>query len=162
MGLKIFISLLITIVIGFNFYTSYALAIDPLMSSIEISAAALKAQSERLKVIAQNIANEDSTGNLPGAKPYQRKTIIFKNKKDYKSGTSKIKATKYGADKSAFKKKYDPSHPAADMEGYVLYPNVDKTLENMDAKEAQRSYEANLSSIEISKSMISKTLDILK
>jgi flagellar basal-body rod protein FlgC len=161
-GAKLFLVLLIFIVVVFNLYCSYALATDPLMSAIDVSASALRAQSERLKIISQNIANEDSTGNGPGSTPYQRKTITFKRKLDRKTGSEIIKVDKYGTDPKEFKKKYDPSHPAADKDGYVLYPNVDKSIEFIDAKEAQRSFDANLNVIDISKSMMSKTLEILR
>lgn len=137
-------------------------AADPLLTSIQVSASALKAQSSRLKVIAQNIANEESTSITPGKNPYRRKTIEFQSKFDKKLGASKVVVSKYGQDYSDFKKVFNPAHPAADADGYVLYPNVSKIIENADAKEAQRTYEANLGTIEISKSMVDKTLDILR
>ncbi|AIL64903.1 Flagellar basal-body rod protein FlgC [Rickettsiales bacterium Ac37b] len=137
-------------------------AADPLLTSIQVSASALKAQSARLKVIAQNIANEESTSTTQGKNPYRRKTIEFKSKFDRQLNASKVVVSKYGHDYSDFKKIFNPSHPAADRDGYVLYPNVSKIIENADAKEAQRSYEANLGTIEISKSMVDKTLDILR
>jgi flagellar basal-body rod protein FlgC len=156
MGLAVLITL-------FNLYCNRSFAMDPLMSSIRTSSSALKAQSMRLKVISQNIANEDSTSNEKGGEPYRRKTITFKSKIDPRTGVEKIDIIKIGVDnKTDFKKKYEPSHPAADDAGYVLYPNVDKSLEFIDAKEAQRSYEANLNSISISNSMMSKTLEILR
>jgi flagellar basal-body rod protein FlgC len=161
-GSKLIIIFLITTVAAFNLYCSITLASDPLMSAVKVSAAALRAHSERLKIISQNIANEESTGSKPGEKPYQRKIITFKRKKQPGTGIEYITKTKVSEDKSDFKKKYDPSHPASDKEGYVLYPNVDKTIEFIDAKEAQRSYDANLSAIDISKSMMNKTLEILK
>jgi flagellar basal-body rod protein FlgC len=138
-----------------------AIALDPLVSSIETAASALKAQSERLKIIAQNIANEDSTGLTAGAAPYRRKLVLFKRKKGLDK-VERIVTLKPVPDKKDFKKRYDPTHPASDQAGYVLYPNVDKTIEFVDAKEAQRSYEANLNTIEISKSMMARTMEILK
>ncbi|MFV9875757.1 MAG: flagellar basal body rod protein FlgC [Rickettsiales endosymbiont of Dermacentor nuttalli] len=138
------------------------IAADPLLTSIQVSTSALKAQSARLKVIAQNIANEDSTSTTKGRNPYRRKTIEFQSKFDRHLGASTVVVSKYGYDYSDFKKVFSPQHPAADQDGYVLYPNVSKIIENADAKEAQRSYEANLGIIEISKSMVDKTLDILR
>lgn len=160
---KISLMILIIITVIFNLHSSIAIALDPLMSAVKASSSALKAQSERLKIISQNIANEDSTGIAPGEKPYQRKTITFKNKKDPKTGEEKIDITNIGVDnKTDFRKKYDPSHPAADHNGYVLYPNVNKQMEFIDAKEAQRSFDANLNAIDISNSMMSRTLEILR
>ncbi|MBN8827807.1 MAG: flagellar basal body rod protein FlgC [Sphingobacteriia bacterium] len=129
---------------------------------MEMSASGMKAQTKRMQVISQNIANSESTGLYPDQLPYRRKTIIFGLTKDKKKGMNLVKVRKIDVDKSNYKIRFDPDHPAANAQGYVLYPNVDKTVENMDAKEAQRSYEANLTSFEISKNMELKTLDILR
>jgi len=127
-----------------------------------IAGSGMHAQGDRLRVIAENIANVDSTGQSPGAKPYQRKTITFKNVLDQEMGVEKVVVTGYGVDKSDFKKKYEPGHPAADAQGYVLYPNVSSVVELVDMHEAQRAYEANLNVIDVSRSMISQTLGLLK
>ncbi len=133
-----------------------------IVDSVSIAGAGMKAQSDRLRVVAENIANVDSTGTSPGAAPYQRKTITFKNVLDHELGVNKVIVSSYGVDKSAFKKKFEPNHPAADASGYVLYPNVDSVVELTDMHEAQRSYEANLNVIDVSKSMISQALGLLK
>jgi flagellar basal-body rod protein FlgC len=160
---KLIITSLAIVITLFNLYCTRAFAMDPLMSSIKTSSSALRAQSMRLKIISQNIANEDSTSNEKGGDPYRRKTITFKSKIDPRTGVEKIDISKIGVDnKTQFQKRYEPSHPASDDAGFVLYPNVDKSLEFIDAKEAQRSYEANLNSISISNSMMSKTLEILR
>jgi flagellar basal-body rod protein FlgC len=127
-----------------------------------ISGAGVRAQGDRLRVVAENIANADSTGQTPGAAPYRRKTITFKNVLDHQMNIEKVVVSGYGVDKSDFKKKYDPSHPAADAAGYVLYPNVNPIIEMVDMHEAQRAYEANLNAIDVSKSEIAKTLALLK
>lgn len=138
-------------------------ALDDLMKSVHISASGMRVQGERLRIISQNIANSDSTGVTPGAEPYRRKVIYFTNRHDRTLGAEKVVVRNYGVDtKKEFIKKYQPSHIAADAQGYVLYPNVDRIIESVDAKEAQRTYEANLNSLEISKGMVAKTMDILK
>lgn len=133
-----------------------------LSDSITTSAAGMHAQSARLRVISQNIANADSTSTIPGGNPYRRKTIYFKNKRDPKTGVESVAIKKYSEDKSPFELRYEPSHPAANAEGYVKYPNVDNIIESQDAREAQRSYEANLNMVDMSRSMMTRTLDILR
>ena len=133
-----------------------------ILNSIDIASSGMYVQSERLKVISQNIANADSTATTPGGKPYQRKTISFQNVLDRQIGLDKVEVAKIGTDKADFEKKYEPSHPAADENGYVMYPNVNSLIEMTDMKEAKNAYEANLSVIEIAKSMIQRTLDLLR
>jgi len=127
-----------------------------------IAGSGMRVQGDRLRVVAENIANVDSTGQTPGALPYQRKTITFKNVLDRELGIEKVTVSGYGVDKSPFKKKLEPGHPAADAQGYVLYPNVDSVIELVDMHEAQRAYEANVNVIDVSRSMIAQTLDLLK
>jgi len=133
-----------------------------IIDSFFIAGAGMKAQGDRLRVVAENIANVDSTGDTPGADPYRRKTITFKNVLDEQLGVNKITVANYGTDQTQFKKKYEPGHPAADAQGYVLYPNVTSVIELVDMRESQRNYEANLNVIDVSKSMISQTLGLLK
>jgi flagellar basal-body rod protein FlgC len=133
-----------------------------LMKSMYIAAHGMKAQSERLKVVSQNIANADSVGTRPGEAPYRRKVLSFKNVMDRKMETEFVEVNKRGYDQSDFKLKYDPSHPAADDKGYVAYPNVNSLIEAMDMREARRGYEANLNVIEVSKGMISQTINMLR
>jgi flagellar basal-body rod protein FlgC len=133
-----------------------------LQKAMNVSAAGMAAQSTRMRVIGENIANADSLGETPGAEPYRRKTISFRNILDRQLGTQTVRASKIGTDKSSFTRRYEPAHPAADAEGYVLAPNVNNLIEVMDMRQAQRSYEANISVIETSKSMITRTIDILR
>lgn len=133
-----------------------------LLNSLDVAGSGLTAQSERLKVIAQNIANADSVSTIPGGDPYQRKTISFKSVLDRKLGVEKVGVDKLGTDKSEFGRKYDPSNAVADADGYIKTPNVNTMIEMADMREARNSYQANLSVIEMTKSMISRTLDLLR
>lgn len=133
-----------------------------IVDSFFIASAGMKVQGDRLRIVSQNIANADSVATTPGGLPYRRKTVTFKNALDRELGIDTVKIDKYGYDRSEFPKKYEPGHPAADAEGYVLRPNVNTILEMVDMKEAQRGYEANLNVIETSKAMIQQTLNILR
>lgn len=130
--------------------------------SLFIAAAGMKAQSDRLRVVAENIANQDSTAQTPGGTPYRRKLVVFQNVLDKETGVQSVKIGKRTYDMSAFEKKFEPNHPAADEQGYVLYPNVNSIVEMMDMREARRAYEANIGVVEVSKSMLSRTLDLLR
>jgi flagellar basal-body rod protein FlgC len=129
---------------------------------MQISSAGMSAQTMRLRTIAENLANADSLGESPGAMPYARKLVSFKNTLNRALGANIVKVDKISKDQTEFQKRFDPQHPAADKDGYVLTPNVNSLIELMDMRQAQRSYEANLSVIEVSKSMIARTLDILR
>ncbi len=127
-----------------------------------ISGSALKAQNQRMKIIAENVANANTTANAPGMKPYQRQVITFKKEFDKALGAYKVKVAGVRPDTSEFTKKYDPAHPAADTQGYVLQPNVNPLIETMDMSEAGHSYQANLDVIAASRTMILKTLSLLQ
>ena len=103
-----------------------------LIDTIHISSSGMKVQQDRLKVVSQNIANAESVGTREGQAPYRRKTISFKNALDKETGTQMVKTNKVSTDKSDFVKKYEPAHPQADAQGYVLYPNVNSISEMMD------------------------------
>ena len=130
-------------------------------SAIAIAGSGMKAQAPRLRVISENLANADSLPTKKGAEPYRRKTITFKNALDRELGADKVKVDKIAEDTSEFLKKLDPGHPAADEDGYVLTPNVNPIIEMMDMREAQRSYEANLSTLNTTKTMMRQTLSII-
>ena len=130
--------------------------------AIAISASGMDAQTARLRVIAENLANQDSTGSTPGAEPYRRKTITFEDKLDKELGVDTVKVRNVGVDKSDLPKRYDPSHPAADAEGYVRTPNVNSFVEIMDMREAQRGYSANLNVMEVTRTMLTRTIELLK
>ncbi len=132
-----------------------------IMDALQISSAGMKVQGDRLRVISQNIANADTAANTPNSTPYQRKTVIFKNELDRATGVEKVQVDRIVEDQGEFKLKYQPSHPGADENGYIRVPNINTLIESMDMREAQRSYEANLGMIQISKGMLGKTIDLL-
>lgn len=134
-----------------------------ILDAMKISAQGMRAQGTRIRVISENVANADTTGETPGADPYRRQTVSFKNELDRELGIRKVKVDEIGEDyESPFPMKFMPDHPAADADGYVKMPNVNSFLEIMDVREAQRSYEANLGLIEQSKSMAQRTIDLLR
>ena len=133
-----------------------------LSKALAISARGMDAQTTRLRVIAENLANQDTTGDTPGADPYRRKTVTFDQKMDATLGAETIRVKQIGTDKTAFPKRYDPSHPAADGQGYVYTPNVNSFVEVMDMREAQRSFSANLNVMQVTRSMLSRAIELLK
>ena len=135
---------------------------DDLLKTFKISSAGLKAQGTRLRVVAENLANANSLPRAPGDQPYRRKIVTFRNELDRDLGLATVRVDRIREDQSNFKKRFDPTHPAADDDGYVLMPNVSSLIETMDMREAQRSYEANRNVIRASKSMITTTIDILR
>lgn len=130
--------------------------------SADIAVSGMKAQAERLRVISENMANADSVGIHPGEDPYRRQVVTFKNYVDEATGAQLVKVDKVLPDRSPFQMKYMPDHPAANAEGYVAMPNVNPLVEMMDMKEAQRSYDANMSMMQTARDMNSKILDVLK
>ncbi len=135
---------------------------DDILKTMRISGAGMRVQGERLRVISQNLANANSLPQDPNGKPYRRQVITFKHQLDRALGLETVRVNKVGPDRSAFGKRYEPAHPAADADGYVLTPNVNTLIEMTDMREAQRSYEANLSVIKASKAMLNQTIDILR
>jgi flagellar basal-body rod protein FlgC len=133
-----------------------------LVKAIKISASGMKAQGTRLRVISENIANANSLAEVPGGDPYRRKLVSFKEVLDKSIGAETVAVNKIEFDQSDFNKRFDPTHPAADKDGYVSTPNVNGLIEMMDMREAQRSYTANLDMIETSKRMIERTIDLLR
>ena len=122
----------------------------------------MKVQGTRLRVISENLANADSLPTGPGKSPYRRKNIQFQNVLNRELGLNLVKVKKIGVDKSEFNRRFDPAHPAADEKGYVQTPNVKTLIEVMDMREAQRSYEANLTAIRTARSMMRRTIDLLR
>lgn len=131
-------------------------------TSIGIAATGLHAQSARMRIIAENIANADSTASTPGGEPYRRRVPTFETVMNQELGGRVVTMGKLALDQSDFNNRYEPGHPAADENGYVQYPNVNTLIETMDMREAQRSYEANLNVVSISRQMLGQTLDILR
>ncbi|MBN9310862.1 flagellar basal body rod protein FlgC [Devosia sp.] len=132
------------------------------LSSLKIAATGLHAQSARMRVIAENLANVDSAGKTPDEDPYRRRIPTFKAVMDNELGGTKVEIGRIAYDQSDFTERYEPGHPAADASGYVKYPNVNALIETMDMREAQRSYEANLNVVTVTRQMLGSTLDILR
>ncbi|MAO90382.1 MAG: flagellar basal body rod protein FlgC [Rhodospirillaceae bacterium] len=135
---------------------------DDFNASMFIAGSGMRAQGMRLRVISENIANADSTASTPGGDPYRRKVITFKNKMDEALGADVVQVKQIGEDNSDFDLKFDPAHPAANEDGYVLLPNVSTLVESMDMREASRSYQANLRVVETVKGMFAQTVSILR
>jgi flagellar basal-body rod protein FlgC len=134
--------------------------VTPRNTAMAVASSALKAQQSRMRVIAENIANAESTANVAGGQPYRRQTPVFQARKV--DGATGVVLAEVRPDQSDFRLEYDPTHPAANAEGYVQRPNVDTLIEAMDMREAQRAYEANLNVIETARNMEARTLDIIK
>ena len=131
-------------------------------TAMRIASSGMKAQSARLRVTAENLANVESTAQAPGGDPYRRKTITFEGRRDRELGAELVDVKRYGVDQSDFELRHEPGHPAADAAGYVKYPNVNTFVELMDMREAQRSYEANLNALGLARSLQQKTIDLLR
>ncbi|MGB9715116.1 MAG: flagellar basal body rod protein FlgC [Thermodesulfovibrionales bacterium] len=131
-------------------------------SVFEVSASALNAQRQRMNVIASNMANVHSTRTEEGG-PYRRKDVIFSAmslQSDPDSHLIGVKVTDIVPDISPFKRIYDPGHPDADKDGYVMMPNVNSLEEMVNMMMAFRAYEASVSAFNTSKMMVMKTLEL--
>lgn len=136
---------------------------DSIFSTMKMSAYGMRAQGERLRVTSENLSNASTTGQTPGSDPYRRKVITFKNEMDRQQGIDVVKVDDIREEKGDdFTLKFMPDHPAANESGYVKMPNVKVLIEMNDMREAQRSYEANLSMMENSRAMASRTIDMLR
>jgi len=132
------------------------------LKSMMVAAAGMRAQGARMRVIAQNMANANSTPNGPGETPYRRQVPSFENVMNRELGMQTVQMTKTVSDKAPFRKKFDPGHPAADEMGYIQLPNVNSLIEMMDMREAQQSYEANMNMIKSAQKMLTSTIDLLR
>jgi len=132
------------------------------LKSMQIAASGLRAQTGRMQVIAENVANADSTAQRPGGDPYRRKIPTFRSEVDRALEANTVTMGKIRPDPTDFRTKYEPGHPAADQNGYVKYPNVNSVIEMNDMREAQRSYEANVNVISATRRMIQRTIDLLR
>ena len=135
---------------------------DPLSTALKVAASGLDAQSERLRVVSENMANAQSTGRVPGSDPYRRKTITFQSEVDRASGGSLVEVNSISRDPSDFPIEFQPGNEAADAKGYVKMPNVNTLVEMADMSEANRSYEANLQVIKQARDLISMTIDLMR
>lgn len=130
--------------------------------AMQVATSGMIAQNIRVRVISQNIANAESLATSPGGKPYQRQTVSFKSVMDRASGVEVVEVGKIGVDRTEFGRRFDPGHPAADANGYVQLPNVKPLIEMVDLRQAQRSYEANLRVVDVARTMVARTLDLLR
>lgn len=135
---------------------------DPLLLSSKIAASGLEAQSMRMRVVSENMANAESTGKAPGANPFTRKTVSFATELDDRLGVNLVRVDRIGFDRRPYPLEYDPGHPAADGNGYVKNPNVNMLVEIADMRETSRSYEANLQVMRQARELISMTIDMLR
>jgi flagellar basal-body rod protein FlgC len=133
-----------------------------LEDAVTVASAGMRAQSARVRIASENLANADSLATTPGGEPYRRRTVSFREALDRDQGLRLVDVHRFGVDGRPFEKRFDPGHPGADQAGYVLSPNVEPLVELMDMREAQRSYEANLNAMSLTRSMVRQTLDLLK
>ncbi len=133
-----------------------------LFKALKVSASGMDAQAMRLRVVAENLANRDTTASTPGGDPYRRKTITFEARLDRSLGIETVRVKRLGRDESPFGTRFDPGHPAADENGYVKVPNVNSFIEVMDMREAQRSYSANLAVLEVTRGMLMRAIELLR
>ena len=135
---------------------------DPLDASFTIAGSGLAAQSARLRIVSENMANAQSTGRTAGADPYARKTISFASELDRANGVALVRVNGLGVDPAPFNVEHDPGNPAADANGDVKFPNVNLLTELADMREANRSYEADLQVMKQANDMLAMTVDLLK
>jgi flagellar basal-body rod protein FlgC len=133
-----------------------------LNTSLQVSAAGMDAQTARIKIVAENLANQNTTGSTPGAEAYRRRTVSFQSSLDKVLGVETVGVKKVGVDKSDQPLKYDPGNPAADKNGYVKLPNVNSFVELMDMRDAEQAYSANLNVASTTRTMLNRTLDLIK
>jgi flagellar basal-body rod protein FlgC len=131
-------------------------------STIAVAASGMRAQTVRMRIAAENVANANSTGMTPGADPYRRRTPLLETTKLPETEARGVRVGGARPDDSAFRLQFNPTHPAADENGMVKLPNVDSLVEMMDMREAARAYEANLSMIDTARQMSSRALDLLR
>lgn len=138
------------------------MTMDPLSTALRVAASGLEAQSTRLRIVSENMANAQTTGSTPGGDPYQRKTVEFVSQLDSLSSAAMVRVNGINRDSSEFSVEYDPGNSAADENGMVKLPNVNVLVEMADMREANRSYEANLQTVKQARELISMTIDLLR
>jgi flagellar basal-body rod protein FlgC len=133
----------------------------PANAAMAVAASALRAQQARMRIIAENLANADSTAATPGGDPYRRQTPVFTTK-TLEGGVKGVAMSRIEQDQTPFRQEFQPGNPAADAKGYVKMPNIEPMVEALDMREAQRAYDANISVIETARAMNTSTLDLIK
>jgi flagellar basal-body rod protein FlgC len=132
------------------------------IKSIAIAASGMRAQSGRMRIISENVANADSTATSPGGDPYRRHIVTFHSVLDRELNANMVEVGRVATDGSDFRLRHEPDNPMANAKGDVKYPNVNPLVEMSDFRDAQRSYEANINVITATRRMLQRTLDILK
>lgn len=135
---------------------------DPFNGALNASAAGMRAQALRLRVIAENLANQDNSAITPEQDPYRRKTVHFKNVLDRKIGAELVTVSRIDRDPAPFPLRYEPNHPGADQNGYVKHSNVNGLIEIADMRQANRSYQAQLNVFRLTKQMQARTNELLR
>ena len=136
--------------------------IDAIDATLKIAASGLEAQSTRLRIVAENMANAQSIASTPGGNPYTRKLVTFDSELDRASGADLVHVKNISVDKTPFRAEYDPGSPAADSKGFVKLPNVNLIIEMADMREANRSYAANLQVVKQGRDLFTMTIDLLR
>ena len=131
-------------------------------SALHISAYGMRAQSGRMRTIAENLANADSVSQSATGEPYRRKIPAMSSAFDRELNANVVQLIDPIPDQTEFRMQYDPGNPRADTAGYVRLPNVNTLVEMMDMRDAQRSYEANIQALEGARSMLVRTVDLLR
>jgi flagellar basal-body rod protein FlgC len=135
---------------------------DSLSATFSIANFAMRAQSQRIRVATENLANADSTGKTPGANPYTRKVITFEAALDDATGANVVQADGEDLDTSPYRIENIPGHPAADVNGNVKLPNVNMLVELTDIREGTRSYDANIQVMKQARELVNMTIDLMK
>jgi flagellar basal-body rod protein FlgC len=130
-------------------------------AAIAAAASGMRAQTVRMRIAAENVANANSTGTDPSQDPFRRRIPLLESTM-LASGARGVLVKGATLDMTDFREEYNPSHPAAGENGYVRLPNVDTLVEMMDLREATRAYEANLNMIEAARTMTNRALDLLR
>jgi flagellar basal-body rod protein FlgC len=138
------------------------MVVDPLSAAMSIAGSGIEAQSLRMRVISENLANMNSTASRPGAEPYRRKTISFQSHVDETSGAEQVRVDRISHDRRPFRLEFEPAHPSADAAGYVKYPNVELIVESADMREAVRSFEASLQVVRQAREMSNMMIELLR
>jgi flagellar basal-body rod protein FlgC len=135
---------------------------DEISATFSIANSALRAQSQRIRVATENLANADSTGKTPGSNPYTRKVVSFETAMDEATGADLIKADGEEFDTAPYRIENIPGHPAADQNGNVKLPNVNMLVELADIREGTRSYDATVQVMKQARELVNMTLDLMK
>ena len=133
-----------------------------MFGALDVSTSGLVAQRTRMQVISANLANRDTIKDADGQySPYRRRIAVFAPGEPSRGSDQGVHVREIRFDDAPFRRKFEPGHPAADQQGYVNYPNIDPVMEQINALEASRAYEANITAAEATKSMMQTSLRLL-